>query len=250
MKRALTSLSIVAALALGACGDDDDATDVATTEPAAAPSDGATGGEETTDDTTDTVDDTSSVPADTTAGDPGSSELEAALISLDDLPEGWTEVPVSDDDGETDPDEGEGTCVEEALDAAGVSIEDDAFTAEREFSQGDFGPFLQASIGEVGDDQAEQALTSLPVAIEGCDGVADPDGTVWTYEPLDVPTIGDESYVVRLATGEGDEQLQAITAFARVGPHLLFIATLAFGAEGPDVDLTLSSLQTMVGRLS
>ncbi len=236
MKRALAPLALTAMLTLAACGDDESSS---TTSAATATS--AAVADTVAPDTTVSGDTTA--PGDTTG--PASPTMEAALLSVDDLPEGWTEVPVTDDADTEEP----SSCVEAEMEAAGASIEgDEVFTAEREFSQGDLGPFLAAAIGEVGEEQAARSLDALPGAIAACNGVADPDGTVWTYEPFDAPTMGDDSFTVRMITEDETGRVEVVSAFARKGPYLMFVATIALFDPAKE-DVVLQGLETMAARL-
>lgn len=120
-------------------------------------------------------------------------DLEAALLTLDDMPTGWTTDTVEATGNDSDSATLCGAELIEEVEPAGEVSAD--------FSAGDLGPLLNHSILEYEDDEAARVLTDFADALAGCEE--------WTEEtdegpmtlrptPLSFPSLGDETVAVRI----------------------------------------------------
>jgi hypothetical protein len=121
---------------------------------------------------------------------PSVEDLGSRLLTVEDLPTGWSPYTNSDDE-----DTGEGCDAEPSLQP---DVE-----AETTFSQGSFGPFLVESLGLYGDDRAaDDAVTEFRAMTERCQSytTTEDDGstTTVTFSPLSFPKLGDDTYAVHM----------------------------------------------------
>jgi hypothetical protein len=178
MRRITLTICVAGLVLFGACGDDDErARTVEPPEPAVT---------EAPDETPEPDEPEEAAP------EPKDIDLEAALLTLDDMPSGWTQEPEAETDDESDVT----LCDVEPLDD--VEAVD---SSSREFSAGDFGPFLHHSVAVYESGQAEQALDAFLEALDACDEWTEEteDGPVtWRPRALSFPGLGDDTVAVRI----------------------------------------------------
>ena len=214
---------------------------------------GACGGGEEPAERADTVDDTAQGE---TAGDQnddaasGDVDVEEALLTLEDLPTGWTTSP---DAGEAD----EGA----AQFCAGLDMSDDEPDAEAEasFQRSEMGPFVSHVVGRFDGGEAEKRFAELREAIDECGefDTTDEDGNTLTgrLSAVSFPEVGEESLAVRLSGtvttvadpdfGEREFPMAGDLVFFRQGDLVagLFHITIdasAFGGGGGGLDSTIT----------
>lgn len=136
-------------------------------------------------------------PENAGANEPESGDLdvEAALLTLDDMPTGWTQGP---DEAPSDEDAGADAtlCEEEPLSEGGAHDE-----ASADFSAGDFGPQLSHTVWTLDSDQSERGLEALIEALNNCEEWTEEtaDGPVtFRPAPLSFPSFGDEIVAIRI----------------------------------------------------
>lgn len=230
----LRRVALVLALAFvgASCGDDDDhartveATTTSTTE-AAAESEGPAA--ETEESTT-----TTEVPP---------SSMDSVVVTLQDLPSGWTVS--APDEGLEEDDE---ICNDQDPFDAVEPIEE----AETNFEQGGFGPFLSSIAGRYAStDDAQGVLDAFAAAVEQCRAFTevDDDGTeiTYTFTALSFPKLGDDTYAARLSANTPVGPLALDFVFARKGDAVAAIINGGLGAA--DTALTESMMSLMVDRL-
>lgn len=145
---------------------------------------GACGGTETAGDTemtTDTETTTVTEPTDRSGpADEASSEVDlgAILLRVDDLPEGWSEVPVDDEEG--------GSCLDGLFEEAIDPVE----SVNASFAASELGPFLGAWVI---DQPTSEVLAAVDDVLVSCNGATAPSGFTTTIEPTPVSGLPADS---------------------------------------------------------
>jgi hypothetical protein len=170
-------------------------------------------------------------PEATPTAEPGEpaepADLQALLLSIEDLPEGWTQIDTPDDDPDFDIDDEfsddpfDNPCGIEPPDW----LDDPLGEAEREFQATELGPFLMQSIMEWEDAEQAGAVIELFRELFGCDEWIEEDefGEEITFEILEsdaYPGLGDDSYVVRIGMNFGDDPMMDL--FGDIGFEMIF----------------------------
>jgi hypothetical protein len=171
-------------------------------------------------------------------------ELEARLLTLDDLPSGFVRSAV-EDDTTTEEDEGPGLTSENTECQAFLEAAEDstaASTASVAF-ESDEGAFVQEDLESYEDDGAEQSLSSAREGLAACDNVslADTESTL-TVQEESFEDYGDETLAARF-TGEvdfGDGQTVEFVGHVvsvRVVNNVINLTVFSFaGADVVDVE--------------
>jgi hypothetical protein len=125
------------------------------------------------------------------------AQLKAALLTLDDMPTGWTQEKVTPDDGK-DPKITPAEC--EAIGDA-TDGKPDA-KAESKFSAGGFGPTLEQSIASWGEETAGMIVKAKNALAKCRKFKSAQDGEALTFQVagLSFPNIGDRTLAVRMTT--------------------------------------------------
>ena len=163
-------------------------------------------------------------------------ELSAALLTLDDMPTGWTISPPDEDDD----DDGTELCGQEFGEVAEA-----VDRAEASFNQSDLGPFIVQTLGLFREGEAGQNLALFVEAAGSCSEwtAVDSEGeeTNWRISALSFPKFGDETFAFRLSSDPTIIGIVTVDAIiVRRGDVILLLAHLAFGFEGVDSELTES----------
>jgi hypothetical protein len=190
----------------------------------------------------------------TTASSPpatASQDLSQYLLTLDDLPSGWSPSPEESDEDEssttTDPPECSDIGEEEVEDAEGEVNE-----ASVEFQQSTFGPFVSNGIiAYESSGEAEQAFDTIIDGINTCQTFTETDEsgneTTYTFAPLSMDDYGDQTFATVLRGTSPFGPFEANFVFVRDGPYLAFVLTAGFGAA-PPIDIS-ELVATAVDRL-
>ncbi|MBW3547979.1 MAG: hypothetical protein KY452_07590 [Actinobacteria bacterium] len=212
---------------------------------------GACSGEDDSAERADTVDDAAEVETGSDGTEENASgdvDVEQALLTLGDMPTGWTTSP---DAGEEE--EGAAEFCE------GLDITDDEADAEAEasFEGSEMGPFVSNAVARF-DGAGDTRFAQLRQAIDGCEDfdVTDEEGTTLTgrLSAVSFPEFGEESLAVRLSGtvttvadpdfGELELPMAADLIFrqgdAVVGLFHLAIDTSALGGGGGGLDSTIT----------
>lgn len=228
------ALVLAFSLVGAACGDDDgqartvEATTTSTTEAAA----------DTEDPDPEPVESTT-----TTTEDAAPSAMGSVVVTLQDLPAGWT-TSAQDDDEEEDDD----ICDDQDPFNEVEPVEE----AESSFEQGSFGPFLTSLAGRyTSTDEAQRVIDALADAVDQCQTFTevDDDGTemTYTFSALSFPKIADDTFAARLSGTTPIGPLAVDFAFARDDDVVVAIINGGLGAA--DTALTESMLRLMADRL-
>lgn len=176
--------------------------------------------------------------ADPEATTPIDENLVSALLTLDDLPVGWTTSELGDDDDSDDA----GICGTEPLDDLVKPIG----KAEAEFQQSNLGPFLSESLAvyESTDDAQSvmEAARSTFTCSEWTDTNAEGEETVWSISPLSFPTIGDETFVLRLSANIGIANMEYDAVFFRMGDKIALVGHIDLGSVDSDQTVEFAQL--------
>ncbi len=167
------------------------------------------------------------------------------ILRLEDLPAGWAETPLEEEEEDGEPD-----CGDEVFIAAGITDDDldadGADSADSTFSLGAFGPFLIVSV--IGDtDGAAGVFDLLPEAMAACDGTVDDDGNTTSVLPVSFPKIGDDTFAARMDI-EGFFPVSMLFSLVREGDVVLLAAYVAIGGA-VDGELLETALRTMHSRI-
>lgn len=228
---------IIAAFLVAACGDTDG--DRAETVPTRAPSATSTQSQASVD-TPEAADATpTNTPEPTQEPEALAQErIDAALMSLDDMPAGWSPGVGDEDEGD---DDGLQLCGDTSPRPA------DEFSAvagaQAEFQQAELGPYYFQSIAAFEGDLAAQAMEFFRELMADCPDweETDEDGTTLAYSvsPMSFGTYGDETFALRI-TASGVPlfgSLQADMALIRYGRFVAYQGYVFLGSAG-DFSLT------------
>lgn len=173
------------------------------------------------------------------------ADAEAVLLTVEDMPTGWSTDP--SDDGDDGPDDGANLCDQDPVDEFEPASE-----ATANFAAGNMGPFLEHIVAVFDDGQAEQALDMMLDALESCDEWTEDteDGTT-TYRPspLSFPTFGDQTVAVRIdVESEMVNGTADMIAWRRGDALSVVIASAIF--EAPDAEQIEKIVATADERLN
>lgn len=184
-------------------------------------------------------------PSPTASEDQIAERLGGALLTIEDMPTGWTVSPADEDDDDETPICGieSGAFGDEAL---------DRLTAN--FQQSELGPFLAQIIDRFAEGEAKGIMTEFGDAFGSCTEFVDVDEdgeeTSWRLSPLSFPNIGDETFAFRMST------TVAILGFVeldfvvwRRGDVVEVIGHVSTGFEGIDSEQTESFVRRADDKL-
>lgn len=168
-------------------------------------------------------------------------DLKKALISIDDLPSGWSVETGSGDGGDqpssstTNPRCTELNAILNANDLAGSRAH-----ATTSFSGGGDGPFVSQRIDSLGSTTAAtQAVQKIRTATTGCDAVTlrlpGQGSSKMRISQVSAPRVGGQPYALRLAASGGALQGLEVTFFwAPVGDVVLSLNLINAAPEDFD----------------
>jgi hypothetical protein len=190
------------------------------------------------------------------------AELAAALLRVEDLPDGYTLQPIPESPPEESDTGGQGGGAEPCSDVFDQLRGGDpalsaiaAGTAEVEFSKGDDGPFLQQGLLSSGDRagvrSAVEAFRQLPKICGEFTENDEQGAFTMRLSPAQFPALGDESVAVKLdATGTTEAATIALGGYLvliRVGATVCIL--IHFGIPSVDVAETETVARAAVARL-
>ncbi|MGJ9372553.1 hypothetical protein [Nesterenkonia sp. CF4.4] len=159
-------------------------------------------------------------------------DVESALLTLEDMPTGWTE---ESDDASSDTDDDAALCDVELIGDA-EAVDD----ASAEFSAGDFGPLLSHTVAVFDDDEAEQALEAFTEALSNCNEWTEEseDGPLtFRPAPLSFPSFGDDTLAIRFnVASEMVDMTMDMIAWRQANTINLIAVAEVFGT--PDAEQT------------
>lgn len=169
-----------------------------------------------------------------------SDQLQAAVLTTDDLGSDWTTGSPASESDETAAGDVTNVCGGSANDPT-----DTAPRAEATFSKGMFGPYLYHSLASLSSTDANRFIDDFRELMDDCDGSSDEDGTV-TVESLDVGKLGDETaaYHIEMRADSSDTSLALESDYVvfRDGGLIVAISVAGFGEVETDDTKTYAKL--------
>lgn len=210
-RRSLVSVLVASGLLLTACGGDD-----------------SSGGGD--DDRARTIAEPSSAAPAEPEGDGDKTlteaELSAALLTVADLPTGYTAVPpTEDDDSETTGGDDECSAkFKELSDAEGT----EAASAEASFEGGGLGTILEESLESYEDeDQLKQRFDDVVSVLSECptfSSTEDGETTDFTLGALSFPKLGDDTVALAITGKTPDFEVKLNIVVVRLGRNVMSVS--------------------------
>ena len=168
-------------------------------------------------------------------------QVNAALLTVADLPSGWTLGEPSEDDSDDDEEVSPAKCGE-LVDAMGADEEAAVAEGERDFNKGGpFGTLMGVSISSYEDEVDSDKLTEIADVFGECSSFkgTDSEGVVTEYKvaPLSLANIGDKSLALTM-TVESEGFTIPINIYLVVIGHnvMTFFNGGVTGADGADLE--------------
>ena len=188
-----------------------------------------------------------------------SEEIKKVLLTLEDLPSGYSEDPELTSEDEEDSDEvtsGSQPCKD--LMAALDAEEEEKPHGEGEigFKESDFGPFVMEAVASFEGDKLKKTMQTFQDAFTECRKFTTTDSegvdTNFTAAPMSFPKLGDESVAVRLTAKEDsdfDFEIDFDLVAVRTDQNVVLMASLGFGKSMSGEDFE-KLVRTAVQRVS
>jgi hypothetical protein len=176
----------------------------------------------------------------TTTTTPPPVEVGSVLLTIDDLPPGWTISPEEEEEEEEDSDECDS-------DQFGISVEADAVVV---FMGDEMGPLIGQVVWDLSEEDdlsPDEAIDLMADFAEGCSGTVDKDGQITTYAPLSFDEYGDETLAIKMALESDFFPAAAEVITIRDGDIVTTIAQLGIFAVDPR--LTVEVVEIVADRL-
>jgi hypothetical protein len=170
----------------------------------------------------------SATAEDLVASLPDEEELAQGLLTIEDLPTGWGEVPQDDDEDEP-------LCGIRISELLGLDADTLPSATAVYAGDPDVGPGFGESIGFVPSGRGPDVLPAFREAIDGCDGDT-MEGFDATVSALSFPPLGDDSaaYRVTLTDPESGQSTNIDVVYAVAGD--LAAVMYAFDLSGDPTD--------------
>jgi hypothetical protein len=168
--------------------------------------------------------------------------LNAALLTLQEMPSGWTTEPPSSDD-----DDSERIC------NIPPSRPRRLARAEVNFTKSDLGPFFNELINAYERGAAKPLFDDAVQILQTCrEWKTMLDGAPVTVKvsPLSFPRVGEQSYAYRATFDSASFPFQVDAVYVRAGDIILVFAHIAVGAGGPDSALTESLVKAAYDKVA
>lgn len=177
------------------------------------------------------------------------ADMEQYLLTLQDMPLGWTFQPQDDEEDESDPeDETTAFCGAPRPDNLSESVA----SADANLQVSSRGPLLNHQVNLYPDEDTSKGFMDWARNRYACGEwtVVDTDGTETPlrFSPLAFPNVGDDTFVVRISMPGGIlGDIEVDVVHVRVGAYVTQIQHFGFG--GVDTQLTLNFIETAVAKL-
>lgn len=172
--------------------------------------------------------------------------LPEALLTLEDMPTGWTVSPTEEDEED---DDGSEICGV----ASGQFAEDASARVTANFQESEFGPLLAQIIDLFADGNAKRVVAEFSDAFGSCTEWTDIDEdgneTTWRLSPLSFPKFGDETFAFRMSTVTFLGAVELDFIVWRRGDIVEVIGHTTIGLEGVDSEQTEAFVQRADGKL-
>jgi hypothetical protein len=174
------------------------------------------------------------------------AQVEAALLTLEDLPSGWS-INTSSADFE----ESEDTTEPPECGVLFDSLDEAAMTpvakAEAEFTAGDLGPFLFHAVQSFEEDVAGH-IESVTDVLNQCPEFSSTDAagvrTEFSTAPLSFPNLGDQTWALRLQGSSQDIDIVFDVVSIALGQNLITLVAVGFQLLQPIPGSELESAAT------
>ena len=164
------------------------------------------------------------------------------LLTLDDMPSGWSETPQEDS-----PNDGPDKvyCLE------GNTTPDAQNNVSREFKADTFGPFMLQRVGVFATvDEAKQEIAAYDAAVDQCqtwtETNEDGKATTYTLSRLSFDPVGDESFAIRLGIGEAGS---GDALYFRQGNVVVLVTYMELTIAGPQDSIFQELVEKAAGKL-
>lgn len=168
-------------------------------------------------------------------------QVDAALLTVGDLPSGWTLGEESDEEDEDDEKIEPSECAE-LIDSMDADEENAVAEGDRDFNKGGpFGTLMGVSISSYEDELDGGKLKDMADAFSQCSSFkgTDSDGVVSTYKvaPLSLANIGDDSLALTMTVDSESFTIPINVYLVVVGHNLLtFFNGGIAGADGAQLE--------------
>lgn len=163
------------------------------------------------------------------------AQIEKALLTVKDLPDGWSLSPPPAPAGgsEVRRDSSHPACkrLTETLDGAHIS---ESGTGDVYFSRSENGPFLSQSVLSRPKREVTKEMKSLRKVLENCPSYTETaQGMTITYQPsaMPFPQVGDDAVAMRLRSSSGGQVIDVPMVVIRVGRTLVMLASYEIGGS-------------------
>lgn len=239
MRRPILTATVVALVAVGlsSCGDDRPDRAI-TVDPSHAGENNGPLGQNSEDETGDAADE----PPEAAGAQLTDAQAKAAVLTIQDMPSGWSQQPNDDDDSDDEGSTYEPAECQEVIDALDEDDEDPVAEAEVTFNNG--GPFgttfneTVSSYAEEGDAEAAQKVAD---AFSKCPKFTETakDGTVSTYtvSPMSFPNLGDQTLAFAMTVESEGFTVNLNAVWIGIGHNAIALFNGGVtGASGADLE--------------
>lgn len=226
IRRQHIGLGLIAALALAGCGGEDRPERAGTVEESSG---GASESSQTSESS-----DSSEVDVDAVGRTLEDKEAEAALPDVSSLPTGWgIDTETSDDDefeGKVKP----AKC-EALMDGLSESWDEEpAGEAEKSYTAGQMGPFMEVGIKSYGKEYPEDVFGKFLKAFESCPEfttVEDGESTTFKVSSMSFPNLAEETVAIRMAAESEGIPIGADLVAIRAGHNVVSLTHSSLGGD-------------------
>jgi hypothetical protein len=187
----------------------------------------------------------------TTKAPPSAAAVQGAVLTLSDLPAGYSAMPDTSSGGDSS------LCPAAKAQMPSSLSGDTNPSGSAQFSQSQLGPFLFEAVGVVDDAQAEFAKGKA--ALDACTSApwteTDAQGQVTTYNlaPVSFPTHGSEQVAYKLTASATGAQIEGDIVVIRIDGVLMMIGGLGttsiLGNHPMDPAQLSTIVDTAVGKI-
>lgn len=172
------------------------------------------------------------------------AQIKKALLTVDDLPSGWTASPdedEEDDDSDAETDSASAEC-KKLMDAMEGDDSTKAFgKGEAEFQGGEWGPFLSQSVSSMKGDEIEKSMDSFRDAFQACDSFTQTDDegvkTEFKIADMSFPDLGDDTIALKMSAEAMGIPVDIPLVVVRVDQNVILLASVGLGEGMSSADL-------------
>jgi hypothetical protein len=226
-------LAAVLAILLISCGSDDDRAETLS-QASPPPSQSVASAPAATSSSTSAPTQAATSPP---RGTPSEESVRAALLTLQDMPTGWTTDPTPSTDSGTD-----------TLCNIPSAKQQRLVFADLDLQKSELGPFFSQTIGIYETGAAKKLMDDAVKILETCREweTTNSDGTKFTLKlaPMSFGKVGEQTFAFRMTGTSGGFPIQADVVYSREGDVLMVVTYLTVGLNAPDTTLTETLAKT------